>query len=231
MSFDTRKMRNTFSGAGMFSSSALMDACDVIDELRRQLDESDRANGLLSSGMRSEKSAREEVEARVKEIEQTYLHTPVGHIIENLQKKFKALEQDFWATRDRLMHQLAESQAQAERMREVGKAMVEAYDRADEAGIFADHGEHDADLTKCPGCACDVASEDLREALSTTLPAALSSALAEERKRVWEEAVKAVGVGYGPDEESNEWRRGYTAGKEDAVMNIGLRSKAAQERP
>jgi hypothetical protein len=49
---------------------------------------------------------------------------------------------------------------------EAAKKMVAAYDEADLAGVFADHGQHDADLKKCPGCAADVASEDLREAIA-----------------------------------------------------------------
>jgi len=40
---------------------------------------------------------------------------------------------------------------------------VKAYDEADERGIMSDHGNHDADLEKCPGCRMDVICEDARE--------------------------------------------------------------------
>lgn len=45
--------------------------------------------------------------------------------------------------------------------------MLLAYDKADDTGLFSDHGDHKADLTECPGCALDVASEDLREAIKS----------------------------------------------------------------
>ena len=50
------------------------------------------------------------------------------------------------------------------KLQAAGRKMVKAYDDAEEIGLLADHGNHEANLTKCPGCACDVAIEELRKA-------------------------------------------------------------------
>lgn len=59
---------------------------------------------------------------------------------------------------------------QLEKVQEAGKNMLAAFDRADDSGIFSDHGEHDADLEACPGCALDVTSEALRASLGPEKP-------------------------------------------------------------
>ena len=76
---------------------------------------------------------------------------------------------------DCLVCSLAELRRQSqelERAREALRNMVAAYDLADEQGMFSDHGEnHEAGMS-CPGCLCDIASEECREALAAlTQPA------------------------------------------------------------
>ena len=67
---------------------------------------------------------------------------------------------------DSLRSELRRQSQELQRAREALRNMVAAYDLADEQGMFSDHGEnHEAGMS-CPGCLCDIASEECREALA-----------------------------------------------------------------